>query len=62
MNAESFTGKAEAYSASKVLECWWIDCIYAVIAAIESGKQIKGWTRAKKNGLVESEIPAGFVG
>jgi len=48
---EGFTKK---YNVYKLV---WFDYTSDVYAAIEKEKQIKGWTRAKKNALVESINP-----
>lgn len=49
--AEGFTKK---YNVYKLV---WFDCTSDVYSAIEKEKQIKGWTRIKKNALVESVNP-----
>ena len=48
---EGFTQK---YNVNKLVH---YECTSDAIAAIEREKQIKGWTRAKKNALVESDNP-----
>lgn len=48
---EGFTKK---YNVYKLV---WFDYTSDVYSAIEKEKQIKGWTRAKKNALVESINP-----
>lgn len=48
---EGFTKK---YRLSKLV---YFDCTTDVRAAIAREKQLKGWTRAKKNALIEAENP-----
>ena len=48
---EGFTPK---YNVYKLV---WFDCTSDVYSAIEKEKQIKGWTRTKKNALIESVNP-----
>lgn len=48
---EGFTKK---YNVHKLV---WFDYTTDVRVAIEKEKQIKGWTRAKKNALVERDNP-----
>ncbi len=47
-------GFTEKYNVYKLV---WFDYTSDVYSAIEKEKQIKGWTRAKKNALVESINP-----
>ena len=49
--ADGFTKK---YNVHKLV---WFDYTTDVCSAIEKEKQIKGWTRAKKNALVEENNP-----
>jgi len=47
-------GFTEKYNVNKLV---YFDSTNDVIAAIEREKQIKGWTRQKKNSLIESMNP-----
>ena len=55
---EHKNGKVEGFTQKyNVYKLVWFDCTSDVYSAIEKEKQIKGWTRAKKNALVESINP-----
>ncbi len=47
-------GFTKKYNVHKLV---WFDYTTDVLSAIEKEKQIKGWTRAKKNALVEENNP-----
>ena len=47
-------GFTKRYNVHKLV---WFDCTNDVYSAIEKEKQIKGWTRAKKNALIKEMNP-----
>ena len=47
-------GFTKRYNVRKLV---WFDCTSDIYSAIEKEKQIKGWTRAKKNTLIEKTNP-----
>ena len=48
------SGFTKQYNLHKLV---YFECTSDVRAAIAREKQLKGWTRAKKNALIESENP-----
>ncbi|MBQ3150362.1 MAG: GIY-YIG nuclease family protein [Clostridia bacterium] len=48
-------GFTKKYNVHKLV---WFDYTNDIRAALETEKQIKGWTRAKKNALVEKSNPS----
>ncbi len=47
-------GFTKRYNVHKLV---WFDCTSDIYSAIEKEKQIKGWTRAKKNALIKEKNP-----
>ena len=47
-------GFTKRYNVHKLV---WFDCTSDIYSAIEKEKQIKGWTRAKKNALIKEMNP-----
>ena len=51
---DTVEGFTKRYNVHKLV---WFDCTNDVYSAIEKEKQIKGWTRAKKNALIKEMNP-----
>jgi len=47
-------GFTKRYNVHKLV---WFDCTSDIYSAIEKEKQIKGWTRARKNALIKEMNP-----